>query len=560
MAILDTFYLLFKSDAKELDKGLDESRKKAKDATEAIKKTDEAAHKMGESIGESIREVAGALAAVFAIEKLVESFHAAVEQADKLNEATERLGLNIEDVSTWGDLVKKDGGSAEGFISSIEGMNKGLQMMEVTGKSRMAPFLKELGIDMESVAYKGKNAMELLLPIASAFEGMDRQKSVAMGQKLGLDNGTIMVLQRGRKAVEELLQKEKELGVITKKQGEAADEFGDQMDDTRHALRSLWLEISTAVLPILTWFAKKVEEVFTFFRNNKDLMVGIFIALGLAIAVFAIPPLLAMAAAALVALAPFILIGAAVAALAVLFGLLYDDVVNFIEGNDSLIGQFLDEYPQIRAILEGIGDVFKWLASVVQDVASIIVAAWKLAFGLVLAAAQPVFDYFKWMAGGIGEVMSAIGTLVGDIFKGMIDWVMQFIDKFGGIVGIAKTVGGAISGALGAVKGAMGIGAGATPGPRQESGASGAYGVGGTVPGLAEGKQTLGGITGSAIGTQSSAATGARTSNKTTNVTVGAVNVQTQATDAAGISKSIGDSMGAQMRQAASNFDDGVAA
>jgi hypothetical protein len=63
------------------------------------------------------------------------------------------------------------------------------------------------------------------------------------------------------------------------------------------------------------------------------------------------------------------------------------------------------------------------------------------------------------------------------------------------------------------------------------------------------------------IAAQSSAAiSNSRTSNKTTSVQIGEVKVQTQATDAAGISKSIGGAMQSQMRQAASNFDDGVLA
>jgi hypothetical protein len=560
VAILDTFYLLFKSDAKELDKGLDESRKKAKDAAKEIGKADEAAYKLGESIGKSLRNLAGVVAGTLAVHALTESFMGAVDVADKLNESADRLGVNIETLSAWGDLTKKNGGSAEAFIGSIESLNRAMSTMEVTGKSRVAPFFKELGIDLESTANKGKTAMDFLPEIAASFETMDKQKSVAIGQKLGLDMGTIMTLQQGKRAVEELLAREKELGVVTKAQGEAADNFGDQMDDTRHALRSMWLEISTAVLPVMTWFAKKVEELFTFFRENKHLIIGVFIAVGAAIAVFAIPPLLSMAAAALAALAPFLLIGAAIAALAVLFGLLYDDVVNFIEGNDSLIGQFLNEYPQIAAILEGIGDVFKWLASVVSDVGQILWTAFVMVFQAAGTVIGGIIGFWVEKLSGVSVVFEALGALVSGIFTYWIDLIGKFLDKFGGIVGIAKAVGGAISGALGAAKTAMGIGEGATPGPRQESGATGPYGVGGAIPGLAEGKQQLGGISGSAIGTQSAAATGARTSNKTTTVNVGEVKVQTQATDAAGISKSIGDTMGAQLRQAASNYDDGVAA
>jgi len=43
-------------------------------------------------------------------------------------------------------------------------------------------------------------------------------------------------------------------------------------------------------------------------------------------------------------------------------------------------------------------------------------------------------------------------------------------------------------------------------------------------------------------------------------VNIGKVEVQTQATDATGISKQIGDTLHAQMRQAVNRFDDGIAA
>lgn len=554
MTILDTFYTLFKADTTELDKGLADSRKNAKATAEELKATDLAARKLGESIGRSIREFATLAAGYLAVRSLSDSFMQAVDAADKLDESTSRLGLNIEEISAWGDVVKKNGGSVDTFIGSIEALNKGLSAMEVTGKSRVAPFLLELGIDLEAVGNKGKNALELLLPIADAMEGMDKQKSAAIGQKLGLDQGTIATLQQGRREVEELIRREKELGVITKEQGEIAGKFGDQLDDTRHAFRSLWLEVSTSVLPALQWFVKKFEEVATFMRNNKSFIVGLMIAIGAAIAVFAIPPLLSMAAAAVVALAPFLLIGAAVAAIGVAFALAYDDVMNFIEGNDSLIGQFLEEFPVIGEILKGIGDYFGWLSETIADVGQILWTAFGMVFQAVGTVVGGIFSFWLEKIGFIGEAFGALGTVVSGIFLYWIDLITQFLNKFGGIVGIAKAIGGAISGGLGAAKDALGI-APRTNG-RQESGTGGAYGV----PGLAQGKQALAIAGATPLASQTSNSIGgARTSNKTSTVKIDNVNVQTQATDAAGISKSIGDTMSAQMRAASANADDGVA-
>jgi RNA-binding protein YlmH len=59
---------------------------------------------------------------------------------------------------------------------------------------------------------------------------------------------------------------------------------------------------------------------------------------------------------------------------------------------------------------------------------------------------------------------------------------------------------------------------------------------------------------------QSSTSIANSRNNKTNNVTIQKVEVNTQATDAKGISQGIGDHLSKSMRQATANTDDGVAA
>lgn len=487
MSILDTFFILFESDASKLDKGLAESEKKAKGLGEKLGAVDVAAGKLGGSLTASLAGLAGAALAAVSLGAMTTAMFNAAEHADKLNESAERLGLNIETISAWGDLIKKNGGSVDGFIGSIEGLNSQLQQMEVTGKSRAAPFLKELGIDLDDAANKGKNAMDFLPQIADAFAGMDKQKSVALGKRLGFDQATIMTLQAGRREVEALIEKERELGVVTKKQGEIADAFGDQMDDTRHAFRSVWLGVSEYILPPLTWMLEKFQEVAVFMRKHSDLVVGLMIAIGTAITMYALPPLISMASAVIVAFAPFILAGALVTALGVAFALLYEDVMAFVDGGDSMLGQILNRWPVIGDIARGIADAFKFL------------------FGA--------------------------GVTLADFFATMWNDPIKAFQQFFGIIwdGI-KALMNAIPG-LSSVMGALGIG-----------------------------KDSIAQASTSPISSQSSTSISNGARSKQTSVQVGKVEVHTQATDAAGISKAIGGTMETQMRQTVNNYDDGVLA
>ena len=545
MSVLDSFFILFESDASKLDKGLDETRRKAKEATKDVTKLDDAAGRLGGSLAGAFTQLAGAAMAAVSLAAMSGAMMDAVDQADALNESTSRLGLNIETVSAWGDLIKKNGGSVDGFIGSIESLNKSLSMMEVTGKSKAAPFLKELGIDLDNAANKGKTAMDFLPAIADAFEGMDKQKSVAMGQKLGFDQATIMTLQSGRREIEALLAKEKELGVITQKQADLADAFGDQLDDTRHAFRSLWLVVSESVLPALTWVSEKFQNLAIFMREHSDFIVGLMIALGAAITAFALPPLLSMAAAAVVAFAPFLVAGAIVTALGVAFALLYDDVMNFIDGNDSLIGQMLEAYPVIGDLVQGLVDVVKglgdavgWVFGTFVDVVQILGAHIAKTAG-ALSDMLGITELVGGIVSGLRAVFTAFGEVVGDVWDGLLRRVSMVFDVIRSGIALVKGVAGSISGALGEVKASYGI-------------------DGATAAAVQTGRAQLAAASTSPLTTQTSNSI-ANSRGGDRNVSVGQVTVHTAATDAAGISKSIGGALGAQMRQASANYDDGVA-
>lgn len=487
MTILDTFVLLFESDASKLDQGLAETDKKASGLTEKIGGVDLAAGKMGNSLLGALAGFAGAALASFSLAAMTSEIMAAADAADHLDETAERLSVSIEDLSAWGDLVKKQGGSADGFAASIEGLNLQLTQLEVTGKSRAAPFLKELGIDLEDAANKGKTAMDFLPQIADAFSQMGTQQSVALGRRLGFDQATIMTLQAGSREVEALLAKERELGVVTKRQGEIAAEFNDTLDDTRHSFRSVWLGVSEFVLPPLTWMLKKFQEVAKFMREHSDFIVGLMIALGAAIAAYVIPPLISMGAAVVVAFAPFILAGVLVAALATAFALLYEDIVTFMEGGDSMIGQILNRWPVIGDVVRGIVEAFQMLWDIGVGLRDFMILLWDDP----AAAFQKFFDF----------VLNGIKSLVG-----MVPGLSSVMD-------------------------ALGMG-------KQQLAAAGGTPLAST--------------------TSNSISNGARSSS--TSVQIDKVEVQTQATDAAGISKAIGGTMNQQMKQAVNNFDDGVLA
>lgn len=501
MSVLDTFYLLFDSDASKLDKGLADSEKKAKGLTDTLGKTDDMAGKLGGSLMQSLAGFAGAAVAAVSLGAMSRAIMDATDKADMLSKSAKAANADIETFTAWSDIIKKSGGSAEGFSASLGGLNQQLAQLEVTGTSRAAPFLKDLGIDLNDVANKGKTAIDFLPQLADAFQGMDSAKAIGIGRRLGLDQATIMTLQAGRREIEAMIAKEKELGTVTQAQADIAEKFNDTIDDTNHSFRSIWIGVSEYVLPPLTWMMEKMQTLAIFMRKHSDFIVGLMIALGAAISFYVIPPMLSMAASVIVAFAPFILAGLLVAALATAFALLYDDIMAFIDGGDSMIGAILNRWPIIGEVIRQIAQAFRDLWSTAESVAQFLAAIWD-------NPTQAFSDFMNFVLNGIKSMINAVPGL------------------------------SSVLGALG-----IDIKSGSTAGA------------------VAAGQSALGQASGTALGSQTSnSISNSVKGGKNTSVQVGKVEVHTQATDAAGISKAIGGTMQTQMRQAVNNYDDGVLA
>lgn len=575
MSVLDTFVLLFEADVSQGKQGMDEAKRSAKELEGQLKATDQVSEKLGGSFIELASSMGGFLAATLSFGAISAAVVGAANFADKLGETSDRLGVSVEQLSIWGDAAKISGGSAEGFIGSLDSLNASLTQMDVTGKSRALPFLKELGIDMESAAYKGKTAMELLPDIAEAMGNMEKTQAIGIGKKLGLDMGTIMMLQSGKRSLDELLQRQKELGVVTQKQAEISAEFNDALDDTAHSFRGVWLGIAESVLPALTWVMEKFQMLGQFLSKHGDFVTGIFIALGAAITYFVVPPLISAGIVAAVAFAPFLLIGAAVTAVGLAFALLYDDIMNFIEGNDSMIGQMMEKYPIIGQLIGGIKDAltmlwdaFSWVFDSIQSILQISIAGWELLFGTIFGGIRDFIMNSEFMIGiasAIQGAFSAMGDAVGAVWDWLGEKVLSFMGLIERAIALVKAIAGGITGALDSIKGSLGITVEKKDGEAQavQQNGSAAPTPAQTMQAVAQGQQQIAMAATNPITSQTTNSinnAGPKTTNKNTNVQVGSVVVNTQATDADGVARAVGGTLNNQLRQTVSNFDDGVLA
>lgn len=371
-SVLETFLILFEADAdkakKDID-GLDKTLGKTeKTADKSVKSVDNAADSFV-AMGKSALTAA---AGVFAFGSMIAGVTAKAAQLDELGKFSQLIGENIGDVDAWSEAVIRSGGSADSFRQSIKSLNEKVVDASVKGMNEVVPFFNQLGISIVSATGKARSSLDLMPELASAFERLSKQESAGLGQKLGLDQGTILLLQSGRREVDALIKRQKALGIATKESFEISAKFNDQMADLKQVLGFASQSMLVNVLPAITKIVGAFTDVSVWIRDNKVLVDGFFIGLGVAVLKFALPQMVALTAAIWAAISPFLLLGGAILALSSAFALAFEDVEAFRKGNDSLLGEMIKKWPKVGAAVDTVIDRFQMLKDLLKDIGEII--------------------------------------------------------------------------------------------------------------------------------------------------------------------------------------------
>lgn len=507
MTILDSFFILFEGNTEKLDKSLDHSEKKSEGLLDKLQKIDPAATKAGEGIFKLVGQAAGLLGLGLSFGALVAGVKETAQAYDDLGKLATRLRSTADAVDEFRDAAELLGIDNEKSTAALTGLDTAIQDTYL-GLGRAKIVFEELGIAVTDAQGKIKPTTDVMGELAGKLEKMERGTQIRVMERLGLDPSLLKLFNADLAALQ------KRMADIDKASGFNLEDAVKRSKEYAKAQKALGLEVNVlhmymgkllesfqiAALPRLTeamTIATRYVRMFVeYLMQHRRFVEGVFIAIGGAILYFLVPAAIQGAIAVWAMIAPFALVAAAVIAAGAAFALLYDDVMNFIEGNDSLIGQVLQRWPVIGEVARGIWAALKELWAGAVQVFEFFVDMWN--------DPQAAFERFlNFILNGIKEILTAIPG------------VKQAMDLVG-------------------------------------------WGKGDDS--VAAGQRQLGAASASGLASQTSNSISTRTASKTTTVQVGQVNVQTQATDAAGISKAIGGSMETQMRQAVNNFDDGVLA
>lgn len=278
-----------------------------------------------------------------------------------------------------------------------------------------------------------QDPIEQLLQVADNVKNMsfdDAQKEL---EKLGVvDDKTIELMMKGRQELERTMGVQKQFSGINDDSIESAI----QLNATIHKFSQLAAQFKNnfldMIIPTLAkgmeWFDKLVD----FCVKNKDIVISFFSAIGAAVAIYYLPVMISAAASTLAMALPIIAIATVIGLLGVAFKLVYDDIMNFINGNDSMIGRILEKYPVLKSVIMTIWQAwqsfFEYLKEAVTVVADFVIAAWDLisnSFNQFIQTLEiGINNLIAW-----GQSIIDIFIFVSDSVVSLFEWMWGCVEK-----------------------------------------------------------------------------------------------------------------------------------
>ena len=398
------------------------------------------------SISETRRTGEAAAAAEISAQKKVQSAlrdsDAAWQSAFDNVAALAEKSLNFAGISTTITGLISDATARAAEIESIDKLGREINIttqdvdafsgsVAALGGTRSAA-QADLSAMAKSFGFAG-DSMEKVLQTADKVQGMSFSEAKKTLGGLGVeDNGTVEMLMKGREELSRMMETQKDYGGITRESIEQSISFNNAMLSLEQSAGLLKNSLMGMLIPALAQGLDWLEKIVVFAKENKNFVTGFFIAVATVVTGKYVHAMKLAQISTWTAMLPVMAVVAGILLLAAVFALVYDDIMNFIDGNDSMIGRILDSYPGLKAVIltvwEAFVVLFDFIMSVIGVVADIVVAAYN-----TMNTALNEFIY--WLTASIQGVMAwgaefeAVFDTVSDAVVGIFTWLWEQIEE-----------------------------------------------------------------------------------------------------------------------------------
>ncbi len=343
--VIDSLLVKLGLDFSGFDSGKNKVKNSLKETQQEAKNTQKSFNEVAVAATKFLAVIGGAAAVKHFVMDMIETNSA-------LDRLSRNLQISVQEISAWSNATEIAGGSADGLQGTMRRLSAEQTKLMLTGESGLIPYFYALGISMSDAYGKARPVNDLLLDIGQALleRAPDRATAFNMGQAMGIDEGTLNLILRGRKEAELMLSRQREFGAVSKQQAEEASRMRRSLIEGKQAFTAFGRELLSAATPALEKFFSLFSGLAIWMRDNQGFVKAFLTILTVG--------LIAISAA----LTPINLTAIAVASLAAAIALLYDDYQTWKKGGDSLI-----DWSKWEVGIKAAGNGIKWLRDLIGD-------------------------------------------------------------------------------------------------------------------------------------------------------------------------------------------------
>lgn len=552
--IIDSLIYVFEADARpvqeatnNIEKGIEDTEKSMQSLEAQTKKTAEVA-----SAGFNKLKLASVAMAGLVAHRLQAMIEAQADYVSDLGTLSEASGIAVSDLDAFGGAIKRLGGNQQTAVQQLANLNMALGKAAIASGGPAAKAFASLGVSIRDANGESRQAIDVLGDIADAIQGMDNATAQATLAEIGIaDAQVISTLYKGRAEIERLVSAQKNLGRVSKDNVERANKLKEAQLKLTESWDLVKTRLTFAFMPTMTKVLELMNKFVFWVKDHSALVVGFVGVLAGAIATKLIPAAFVGARALWTMAAPIL----PFVALGAIIGLLADDIKHFVEGNDSMIGRLAEKWPIIGewakglySIVSGVlkllsGDFEGFWDDIVEGFSRLIgflIGFWKDVFGVLGKAAIFVGEWFAGIYNDVVDslsqwfdsIISAITSKTADIWDAITapfvrayDYIAAIIEKIKtAISGITDVAGGLVSGVTDTIK-------------RPFEKVKGFFG--GSVGTIDTATAQIASAAMAPVNSVTSSSISNSSRRVSQSVEVGAITIQTQATDTKGIARDI---------------------
>ena len=274
--VIDSLLIELGLDTSKFDasqkKSVEELRKFDEQAQKTAKNTQQGSKNVGDGF-EKARNALVSLGVAFVGLKGFTQFSKEMTSTNAdLGRNAQLFQMSARELDAWGGVLKTVGGNAETFQSSVQAMQQGIAGIKLGDAAILTP-LARLGALSSIDLNKGTVDIYKLADALKAFKRENgEQLTYTLAQQLGVNKETYMVLSQGSEAVRRLYDEQYKLSGVTAENTEKAKKLQEQWGFTDQALSKVKNTLMDQLYPAMMLTAKGTQSFFEgFVEADKKL-------------------------------------------------------------------------------------------------------------------------------------------------------------------------------------------------------------------------------------------------------------------------------------------------